>query len=683
MLVSILNPDEVKYKVHRKIDVEDIDYSSYVYETTLFDKDIEIVLGKEKHTYSNHDITHFSIYLVVDDVPVSRIGIFEIDSNKFLNSIDEDGSIDLDKGELLFFIDAKELSKYIDDENKKEVNIEEVEEKNIEDNNYTLTEDDYEEIKDDVDSDDVTRVKTEEAKDIVITKEKKESIFESKEDEDLLPTFDEETEKDSDTLKENYNESVKTTWIEKFTKNNQFNIVDNEGGGDCLFATIRDGYKYAGKITTIDKLRKVLSENATEEVYDNYRKLYLDFLRESQSIEKEMTDMRTSLKSLKKTMSKTTNREENEMLMSNMKEQMAHFENNKHSLTAAKQMMREFEFMKDIDSFDKFRDFLKSSNYCGDTWSITTLEKELNVKLIILSEESFEHGDVDAVMQCGQINDSYMEEAKLFKPDYYIMLSYTGNHYKLVTYKNKGIFKFREIPFDIKSLVVNKCLERNSGPYYLIPDFRKYKEKLGLDINIGEPDEPELNHELFDKDIIFMFHANSNDKPYPGKGSGESIPNNRKMEFTRLNKLKNWRRILDDEWTAPFTVDGMRWNSVKHYYLGSQYKKGFPDFSKEFSLDSESEISKNIDVAKAAADSGKYKKKILRKEGITIDPDFFEVSAEPRHKLERERALEAKFTQNLDVKQALMETQRAKLVQFKRGKDSVTDEQLMRLRKNM
>ena len=683
MLVSILNPDEVKYRVHRKIDAEDIDYSSYVYETTLFDRDIEIVLGKEKHTYSNHEITHFSIYLVINDVPVSRIGIFEIDSNKFLNSIDEDGSIDLDKGELLFFIDAKELNKYNNNEEKKETHAEEVKEKNIEDNEYTLTGDDYEEIKDDISDDDVTRVKTEEIKDNIVTKEKKDSVFESKEDADILPTFDEETEKESDTLKENYNEGVKTTWIEKFTKNNQFNIVDNEGGGDCLFATIRDGYKYAGKITTIDKLRNVLSENVTEEVYENYRKLYLDFLRETQSIEKEMSDMRTSLKSLKKTMSKTTNREENKLLMSNMKEQMTHFDNNKHSLTAAKQMMRDFEFMKDIDSFDRFRDFLKSSNYWGDTWAITTLEKELNVKLIILSEESFEQGDVDAVMQCGQINDSDMEEAKSFKPDYYIMLSYTGNHYKLITYKNKGILKFREIPFDIKSLIVNKCLERNSGPYYLIPEFRKYKEKLGFDINIGEPEEPELNHELFDKDITFMFHANSNDKPYPGKGSGENIPNNRKMEFTRLNKIKNWRRILDDEWTAPFTVDGMRWNSVKHYYLGSQYKKGFPDFSKEFSLDSESEISKNIDMAKAAADSGKYKKKVLRKEGITIDPDFFEVSAEPRHKMERERALEAKFSQNLDVKQALMETQRAKLVQFKRGKDSVVDEQLMRLRKNM
>ena len=43
MLISLLNPDEVKYKEHRKIDAEDIDYSTYVYETTLHDKDIEIV----------------------------------------------------------------------------------------------------------------------------------------------------------------------------------------------------------------------------------------------------------------------------------------------------------------------------------------------------------------------------------------------------------------------------------------------------------------------------------------------------------------------------------------------------------------------------------------------------------------------------------------------------------------
>ena len=123
---------------------------------------------------------------------------------------------------------------------------------------------------------------------------------------------------------------------------------------------------------------------------------------------------------------------------------------------------------------------------------------------------------------------------------------------------------------------------------------------------------PDIN-DLYDKNIVIMFHAKSNKKPKVGKGSGEIIPITRMIEFNKLNKITDWRRKLCDDWMTPFTLDGKRWGSVKHYYLGSQYKKGFPDFSKEFSLDSESEISKNIDIAKAASDSGKYKKRILRK----------------------------------------------------------------------
>ena len=339
--------------------------------------------------------------------------------------------------------------------------------------------------------------------------------------------------------------------------------------------------------------------------------------------------------------------------------------------------------MKDIDNFDKFRELITTSKFWGDTWALSTLEKKLNIKCIVLSEESFNSGDLDSIMQCGQINDSDIEGAELFKPDYYIMLSYTGNHYTLISYKNKGIFKFREIPFDIKSLIINKCLERNSGPYYLIPDFKKYKENIGLERDIGEPNEENVINDLYDKNIVIMFHAKSNKKPKVGKGSGEIIPITRMIEFNKLNKITDWRRKLGDDWMTPFTLDGKRWGSVKHYYLGSQYKKGFPDFSKEFSLDSGSDISKDIDIANAAVETGRYKKKVLRESNITIDPDFFEVGLDPRYKLERERAIEAKFTQNKDLKQILMETQKAKLVSFRRGKDPLVDEQLMKLRKNL
>jgi cobalamin-dependent methionine synthase I len=128
----------------------------------------------------------------------------------------------------------------------------------------------------------------------------------------------------------------------------------------------------------------------------------------------------------------------------------------------------------------------------------------------------------------------------------------------------------------------------------------------------------------------------------------------------------------------------MRWGSVQHYYLGSHYKKGFPDFYKQFSLDSGSDISESMDMAVAAASkTGAYKNKQLRKSEVVQDPDFYEIKEDPRHILERERALEAKFTQNKDMKQVLMESQRAKLIQFKRGKEPIMDESLMKLRKTL
>ena len=64
MVVSVIKPEEIKYNENRSIDNEDIDYSTLVYESELHDEEIEFVLGKEKHTYANKDITYFSIYLI-------------------------------------------------------------------------------------------------------------------------------------------------------------------------------------------------------------------------------------------------------------------------------------------------------------------------------------------------------------------------------------------------------------------------------------------------------------------------------------------------------------------------------------------------------------------------------------------------------------------------------------------
>ena len=187
--------------------------------------------------------------------------------------------------------------------------------------------------------------------------------------------------------------------------------------------------------------------------------------------------------------------------------------------------------------------------------------------------------------------------------------------------------------------------------------------------------------DLYDNDNILMFHSNSNSQPKPGKGSGEKIKDVNIMDFIKLSKISNWRKKLDDSWSAPFQVDGHRWNSVEHYYLGAQFKKGFPDFYLQFSLDKDSEISKDIALARiAGSKSGKVKDNVLRDKKIVIDPDFYQVGVSPRKTEERLIALDAKFSQNLDLRQVLIETKRSKLVKFIRGREPETDISLMKIR---
>lgn len=235
MVRSIIRPLDINYHEYRNIDQEDIDYTTFVYETKLFDTDIEIVLGNEKHNFSKYDVLHFSIYLIDNELPVSRIGIFEIDNSKYLNSIDEDGSIDLEKGELIFFIQKERLLNLVLDKPNKQIT--QVELKDTDTDTYIMTDNDYEDlIGDNINEPDLMRVKvTNDNKNKHVSTSDGEDIFSFDEKTDILPLLDEEIEKVSDKYKSEYNEGIKTTWIEKFTSNNNFDIIDNEGGGDCMF----------------------------------------------------------------------------------------------------------------------------------------------------------------------------------------------------------------------------------------------------------------------------------------------------------------------------------------------------------------------------------------------------------------------------------------------------------------
>ena len=685
MLESKINKENVKYNENISIEKEDLNHMSFVYETELYDKDIEFVLGKEKHTYAKYNIIYFSVYLVINDKPKKRIGVFEIDSNKFIQSIDEDGSIELENGELLFFVQQNEMSEYFKKYDIKREEKQQDKESDKVDLEYEDLTDTSPDLSDE--SLDVFKVSIDDKKSKKQSPLINESIFEEKENVKILPILEEENEEISNNEKKKYEEKVNTTWIEKFTKNNNYNIIDNEGGGDCLFATIRDAFKPIGKLTTIDKLRYHLSNELTEETYENYKSLYMAISNDYKQIKKDIEDVHTSEKKLTKDINESTDREKSDQLNELKKKEEEKRKNLFKDKKQAKALLQDFIFMENINSFEEYKHYIRSSRFWGDTWALSSLEKILNIKIMVLSEESYpDH--LDDIMQCGQINDQDVG-LKKFQPDYYMVVSYTGNHYKLITYKDKTLFSFKEIPYDVKMMIINKCLEKNAGLYYLIQDFKKFKERMGMDPEEGKKIEDDVIHkDLYNKDIVFMFHEKSNNKPLAGMGNGESMDIlqaiDSEMGFKELNNISDWRRKLDDSYETPFTVDGLRWNSVTHYFMGSQFKKGFPDFYKEFSLDSNSEFSTDLVKARAAgSNNGKLKDKLLRNESIKIDPDFYEIGVEPRYELERKIALEAKFTQNLDLLQTLMSTKNGKLVNFRRGKEPFVDELLMKLRKEL
>ena len=463
-------------------------------------------------------------------------------------------------------------------------------------------------------------------------------------------------------------------------KSVKYSIKNNEGGGDCLFATIRDAFSSIAQQTSVNKLRKKLSHDATEKVFLNYKEQYdmynASLIKDTQTIK----ELEAQYLLLKQRFGEVIDRNEKKMVSNEAKSVKEQHDRLVEEKKVTAEILKEYKFMKGVDSLEAFKNKIRKCEFWADTWAVSTLERILNIKFIIMSSDIYKNGDLKNVLQCGQLNDTILEQRGRFMPEFYIMIDHTGSHYKLIGYKKKMIFKFVEIPYDIKKMIAEKCLEKNAGPFAIIPDFQKFKASQSKTV-IKEAQYEDLSEAklrgLYDDNIVLQFYSKSVGKPLPGKGSGEKIPNERLKEFSELATIPEWRKKLSNFWVQPFSLDNHQWASVEHYYQGAKFKKTFPDFYLSFSLDSGTDLSKDPAMAKAAGGkSGKFDGTRIRPIEVSADSDFFG----KRQSKEMYAAQYAKFTQNEDLKKLLLATNSAKLTHFVRGSLPEVFDELMLIR---
>ena len=704
MVLSKLD-SSISYRELKRVEPADEKMEAELYEIDVKEIAIVIAVGKPNNMYEDNNITFFPIYLVKTNNRVTQIGVYEILSTDLTNYMDEDGSLlveNMDEPLIYTFVTKQMLENMrLVPEKEEEPSKEEEgeqEEKGDSDSDSDKEEDKKEKEKEKKEKDKKEKDKKEKEKE-----EEKEGvpeeiplmrkdIFTSVKNVAIPALLPEETKEKALSRREKYKKTKKDTdtWLETFMKNNNYSILDNEGGGDCLFATIRDAFLQIGQQTTVQKLRRKLSNEATQDIFMRYKEQYDNFNMSIVNDTKEIARLELEYNKIKQILEQTLDREKKVELVTSAKKIADQRKRIIKEKAISKSNLQEYKFMKNVDTLEKFQKIITTCEFWAETWAISTLERILNIKFVLLSREAYTSGEHlhvlnTNVMTCGNLNDTILESRGVFNPDYYIMVEYNGYHYKLVKYKKKGIFKFQELPYDIKVLVSDKCLESNGAYFALIPEFVEFKKEIQKTRPAVVPKFEVLSEAsirgLYDENIIFAFYKDSASKKLPGKGPGETIPEDRVLLFSELAAIQDWRKKLDMNWVNPFSLDGHGWNSVAHYYYGSRFRNKSPEFYLSFTQESGSDISKDPDMAKAAASSsGNYKGVLIRPKEAKVDPDW---ETTKRKDKELFNATAAKFSQDPELKDLLSHTRNAKLVHYKKGREPELMETLMIVREKL
>jgi hypothetical protein len=482
-----------------------------------------------------------------------------------------------------------------------------------------------------------------------------------------LPKLIEETPEIAATLRAEFVPSVTHSWVASFMKNAQYRTKENEGGGDCFFAAIRDAMADIGYMVSVEYLRNRVAQEMPEESFQVQKQMHLDMVHEKNVLVHELRQFQLKADQLRTYIQqqqqlskqsgiplseaiKTKYNKDVEILKSQFQQTTRDYQTVSNHLAQSDSVA-----MATIQTMDQYRAHIRTSHYWADEVTLLIIERILRIKCIILSERNYKQSFFDGVLIC---TPNPIQSGEAFHPTHYIPLSYSGTHYKQITYKGRGVFTYSEIPFDLKTLIQNKCAENRNHGFSVIPEWSRY------DATPLVPSEVDGSN----PDILFIYHPLSADM-YPGQGTGEHIVAATIPLFRALSKRTHWRRVLSDEYPCPIRLDSLQWPSVAHYLIAYPYRTEYKTFYKSFALpDGKNALLPTVELEEA-----------MKKNKSRIPVLKAPLALETYHGI-REMALMAKFTQHPPMAWILLLTRNASLGKFVRKKSPEIDFVLMKVR---
>lgn len=335
-------------------------------------------------------------------------------------------------------------------------------------------------------------------------------------------------------------------WIRKYMNDKDYDTIHTEmdynGDSDCLFTAIKIALSDVKRYVSVLSMREMVAKNVTKSIFDIYKSNYNSAEKELNKIKTVVKDLIERNKYYENKIKNTNVRNERLILVKEAEENIKRFNDAKREIVFSTDKYKNVSFMKHIDTVEQLKTLVKSNDFYADMWTISVIEREMNIKLVLFSQEAYISGDIYNVLDCKNEHNNLIA----YNPDYYILIGYMKKDYQLITYRRRCAFDFEHLNSQIKELIIDKINERNGGLYSHIKAFNNVNANTNGNVNVnGNANvKAEIHSDLYNGESVFQIYENANDTFEPGRGVGEKLDKREIDNYKELRSIESWRRTL-------------------------------------------------------------------------------------------------------------------------------------------